>query len=104
MNVVSDGCYDSPGFDMKYGTYTLMNVQTNLTLAFHIFQVSTVGTSLQMEKEGLKHLMVKFRKKEISISSQTINSNVEIRSYLKREHSQIKHQFDVWHVTNNLKK
>ena len=41
-----------------------MNVQTNLLLDFHIVQVSTVGNSLQMEKEGLKHLMEKLVRKK----------------------------------------
>ena len=71
MNVVWGGRCDSPGFNAKYGTYTSMNAQTNLILDFHIVQVSTVVNSSQMEKEGLKHIMEKFRKKEISISSLT---------------------------------
>ena len=104
VNVVGDGrCY-SPGFNAKYGTYTLMNAQTNLILDFHIVQVSTVGNSSQMEKEGLKQLIEKFRKKEISISSLITDRHVQIRSYMKKEHPQIKHQFDVWHVAKNIKK
>ena len=81
-----------------------MNAKTNLILDFHIVQVSTVGNSSQMEKEGLKHHMDKFRKKEISISSLTTDRHVQIRSYKKKEHAQIKHQFDVWHVAKNIKK
>ena len=77
VNVVGDGRCDSPGFNAKYGTYTLMNEKTNLTLDFHIVQVSTVGNSSKMEKEGLKHLMDKFRKKEISISSLTTDRHVQ---------------------------
>ena len=61
-NCAPIGCVN-PGFNAKYGTYTLMNAQTNLILGFHIVQVSTVGNSSQLEKEGLKHLMEKFHKK-----------------------------------------
>ena len=50
VNVGGEGRCDSPGFNAKYGTYALMNAQTNLILDFHIVQVSTVGNSLQMEK------------------------------------------------------
>ena len=57
VNVVGDGYCDFFGFNVKYGTYTLMNVQINLILDFDIVQVSTVGNSSQMEKEGLKQLM-----------------------------------------------
>ena len=48
--------------------------------------------------------MEKFRKKEISISSLTTDRHVQIRSYMKKEHPQIKHQFDVWHFAKNIKK
>ena len=95
VNVFGDSHCDSSGFNAKYGTYTLMNTQTNLILDFHIVQTSTVGNSPQMEKEGLKHLMEKFRKKEISISSLTADRHVQKRSYMKRKHPQKKHQFDV---------
>ena len=48
--------------------------------------------------------MEKFRKKEISISSLTTDRHVQIRSYMKEEHPQIKHQFHVWHFAKNIKK
>ena len=99
MDVVGDVRCDSPEFNAKYGIYTLMNAQTNLILDFHIVQVSTVVNSSQMEKEGLKHLMEKFRKKEISISSLTIDRHLQIRSYMNKID-----QFDVWYVAKNIKK
>ena len=99
MDVVGDVRCDSPEFNAKYGIYILMNAQTNLILDFHIVQVSTVGNSSQMEKEGLKHLMEKFRKKEISISSLTIDRHLQIRSYMNKID-----QFDVWYVAKNIKK
>ena len=48
--------------------------------------------------------MEKFRKKEISVSSLTTDRHEQIRSYMKKEHPQIKYQFDVWHVAKNIKK
>ena len=39
MNIVVDGRCDAPGFNTKYGAYTLMNAQANLKLDFHIVQV-----------------------------------------------------------------
>ena len=48
--------------------------------------------------------MKKFLKKEIAISSLTTDRHVQIRSYMKKEHLQIRHQFDVWHVAKNTKK
>ena len=96
VDVVGDGRCDSPGFNAKYGTCTLMNAQTNLILDFYIVQVSAVGNS--------SHFMDKFCKKEISISSLTTDRHVQIRSYVKKEHPQIKNDFDAWHVVKNIKK
>ena len=31
LDLVGDGRSDSPGFNAKYGTYTLMNSKTNLS-------------------------------------------------------------------------
>ena len=39
VNTVVDGRCDAPGFNTKYGAYTLMNAQANLKLDFHIVQV-----------------------------------------------------------------
>ena len=43
--------------------------------------------------------MEKFRKKEISISSLTIDRHLQIRSYMNKID-----QFDVWYVAKNIKK
>ena len=52
----------------------------------YINECATDGNSSQVKKESLKHLMEKFRKKEISILSLTTDRQVQIRSYMKKEH------------------
>ena len=53
LHLSGDGRCDSPGYSAKYGTYTLMDSATDLILDYSLVQVSEVGSSVAMEKEGL---------------------------------------------------
>ena len=52
LHLSGDGRCDSPGYSAKYGTYTLMDSATDLILDYSLVQVSEVGSSVAMEKEG----------------------------------------------------
>ena len=54
INLNGDGCCDSPGHSVKYGTYTLMDDDSGKVMAFSVVQVSEVTSSNAMEKEGFK--------------------------------------------------
>ena len=95
---------DSPGYSAKYGTYTLMSSDSNKILDFHVVHVSTAGNSSRMEKKGLEILLEKFNNMNINVTSLTTDRHVQIRSFLKNEHPEITHQFDVWHFGKSIKK
>ena len=44
-----DGRCDSPGYSIKYGTYSLLSAQLNKVTDFHVVHVSTVENSSRME-------------------------------------------------------
>ena len=52
-----DGRCDSPGYSTKYGTYSLMNTETNMIVDFQVVHVSQAGNSNQMAKYGLEVLL-----------------------------------------------
>ena len=52
-----DGRCDSPGHNAKYGTYTMIDQETNKIVDFKVVQVSEVNNSNAMEKEGFKRCM-----------------------------------------------
>ena len=103
-NVIGDGRCDSPGFSAKYGTYTIMSSDTNEILDFHVVHVTVAGNSSRMEKKGLEILLDKLANRNLKISTLTTDRHVQIRSFLKNEHPEIKHQFDIWHFGKSIKK
>ena len=104
LDLVGDGRCDSPGYNAKYGMYTLMNSKTNEILDCHVVHVGQVANSSRMEKEGLVALLDRFDKIGLSITCLTTDRHTQIRKYMKEQRSDIKHQFDVWHVSKSIKK
>ena len=103
-NLIGDGRCDSPGYSAKYGTYTLMSIDLDKILDFHVIHVGTVANSSRMEKAGLEALLQKLEKCDINISTLTTDRHVQIRSFLKKEHPEIDQQFDIWHFGKSIKK
>ena len=54
--LTSDGQCDSPGYNAKYGTYSVMEVTSEKIMHFSLVQVSEVANSSAME-EGLKRCL-----------------------------------------------
>lgn len=54
IDLCGDGRADSPGYNAKYGTYTLMEESTGKIFDFHLVQVTEVTSSNAMEAEGCK--------------------------------------------------
>ena len=52
-----DGRCDSPGHYAKYGTYTMIDQETDTIVHFNVVQVSEVNNSNAMEREGFKRCM-----------------------------------------------
>ena len=48
-----DGRCDSPGCSAKYGTYSLINTETNMIVDFQVVHVSQAGNSNRIEKYHL---------------------------------------------------
>ena len=104
VDLIGDGRSDSPGYNAKYGTYTLMNSATNEIVDCHVVHVSIAGNSSRMEKKGLEILLEKMNAFNLPIRSLTTDRHTQIRCFMKNEKPDILHQFDVWHVGKNIKK
>lgn len=100
--ICGDGRCDSPGFNAKYCTYTVMEAMTSAILDFNVVQVSQTGSSSTMELEGFKRCLSKLKQSNISIKALATDRHVQIRSFLRKEHPGIKHQFDVWHLAKSI--
>ena len=104
VDLVGDGRCDSPGFNAKYCTYSFMDPLTDKIVDFALIHVSQCTSSSTMEKFGFVQLLNEIETKGVSISKITTDRHIQIRAYLKHVRPDIRHSFDVWHVSKNIKK
>ncbi|CAN8014342.1 unnamed protein product [Ixodes persulcatus] len=57
-----------------------------------------------METEGMKRCLNYLRAQDMSIGSLVTDRHSEGKASMRRNHPEIKHQFDVWHVAKGIKK
>ena len=104
LHLLGDGRCDSPGYNAKYGTYTIQGSTSGYILDFHVSHVRIAGNSARMELDGLKHVLKRLEEYFLPITSLTTDRHKQVRSYMHKEKGEILHQFDVWHVGKNIKK
>ena len=91
LDLAGDGRCDSPGFNAKYGNYTLMNTKNDEILYFFISHVGNTANSHNLELYGLSYLLEQFRLNDIHIDSLATDKHLQIKKFLK----DISHQLDI---------
>ena len=76
--LLGDLMCESPGYNAKYGTYTLMNNQSGHILDFHISHVRVAGKSQRMELDGFKRAVDHLQECSIEIGSITTDRHKQI--------------------------
>lgn len=104
LRLAGDGRCDSPGYSAKYCTYSLLDMDTDCIVSFVVVQVSETGSSCKMELEGFKRCMNYLIDLGFAIEVLATDRHVQIRSVMSKSYCDINHQFDVWHLANNVKK
>ena len=94
-----DGWCDSPGYNAKNLSYSLINQETNDIIAFSITQVTVAGNSNRIEKLGLQKTLNEVREKQIVIKQLTADRHAD-SEILKR--GQTTKQQSVWHFSKNI--
>ena len=98
VNLIGDGRCDSPGHSAKYCTYTMMNDGGKVAY-FSLVQVTEVTSSNAMEKEGFERCLTGLQAEDVTIRRIATDRHTSISSAMNKEHKEIKHQFDVWHLS-----
>lgn len=57
-----------------------------------------------MELDGLKQNLRRLDENAINVNSLTTDRHKQVRKYIREERKDIEHQFDVWHMSKNIKK
>lgn len=61
-------------------------------------QSNEVGGSYHMEKEGLKRGIKFLYDKDLKVKVLLTDRHKQINKWLREEHQEVKHYFDIWHV------
>ena len=85
-----------------YGTYTVMDTETNKSLDFTVVHVGTVAYSYAMEKQGLINCLNSLKTEGINVVTLAIDGHLQIKAFMKSQKTDINHQFDIWHVSRNI--
>ena len=90
LHLSGDGRCDSPGYSANYGTYTLMDSATDLILDYSFVQISDVGSSVAMEKDGIRRYLDKLLTQGVTITSVATDRYTGVASLMK-EYSFVDH-------------
>ena len=81
-----------------------MDAQTSAIVGFNVIKVTeSEHSSSKMDLIGCKRTMEDLKRDGLEIQTIATDRHVQIRKYLKGEHPNINHQFDVWHLTKNVR-
>ena len=98
-DLCGDGRSDSPGHNAKYGTYSLMDENSEKIVDFSLVHVGEVSSSNAMENEGCQRSLNHLLRKKIKIRSLTTDRHTQITSELRKKYPNIIHQYDIWHLS-----
>ncbi|XP_042582175.1 uncharacterized protein LOC109084638 [Cyprinus carpio] len=93
---------DSPGHSAKYGSYTMMDLQTNNIVDIQLVQSKEVGGSYHMEKEGLRRSLDRLEESGVKLDCVVTDRHPQIQKFLKDR--KIIHYYDIWHMAKGLSK
>ncbi|XP_055959258.1 uncharacterized protein LOC126807688 [Patella vulgata] len=93
----------SPGHTAKYGSYSLMDLESGIVLDVQLIQVTEVNNSYAMEKEGLIRGLEALKGKGVQATDLTTDRHCSVRKHMRTMEPDINHWFDVWHVAKGNK-
>ncbi|XP_067220664.1 uncharacterized protein [Chanodichthys erythropterus] len=94
---------DSSGHSAKYGTYTLMDLESNIILDIQLVQESNeVAGSYHMEKEGLKRSLEHLEAQGVKLECIVTDRHPQIQTFLRELN--MPQFYDVWHLEKGLSK
>ncbi|XP_077102145.1 uncharacterized protein LOC143753562 isoform X5 [Siphateles boraxobius] len=91
---------DSPGHSAKFGSYTLMDLQTNTVVDIQLVQSNEVGGSYHMEKVGLQRSLALLEARGVTLECIVTDRHPQIQKFLSERN--INQFYDVWHIEKGI--
>ncbi|XP_057206770.1 uncharacterized protein LOC130564597 [Triplophysa rosa] len=93
---------DSPGHSAKYGSYTIMDLKSNIILDIQLVQSNEVAGNYHVEKEGLKRSLKFLEAHGVRLECIVTDRHPQIQHFLRE--CKITQFYDVWHLEKGLSK
>ncbi|XP_016361867.1 uncharacterized protein LOC107703658 [Sinocyclocheilus anshuiensis] len=93
---------DTPRHSAKYGSYTLMHLDSNTILDMQLVQSNEVGGSYHMKKEGLKRCLDHLEANGLAVEYIITDRHPPIQKFLRERN--IVQFYDVWNFEKGLSK
>ncbi|XP_040185818.1 uncharacterized protein LOC120918344 [Rana temporaria] len=100
--LIGDGQCDSPGFNAKYCTYTLMDAETDKIIDFQVEQLQAGRTSVSLEKLAFVKALDRVLSDHVKVKVIATDRHVSIRKIIREKYPEISHEFDVWHMAKSI--
>jgi len=101
--LAGDGQYDSPGFCAKYCTYSIMDINTGKIIDFKLVQKGQFKGDL--ERQACEQLLMDLtNRSNCKIELFLTDRHKGIRAFIRIQHPDCKHEFDIWHLSKSLMK
>ena len=81
-----------------------MDSATDLILDYKLIQSSETGSSVAMEKEGLRRSLNYLLEQDVSIITIAMDRHRGVGALMKSDYPYISHQYDVWHMAKGVVK
>ncbi|KAI4800827.1 hypothetical protein KUCAC02_007056, partial [Chaenocephalus aceratus] len=94
---------DSPGHCATSGTYTTMELESDVVLDLQLVQSNECGGSSHMELEGLKRTGA-FFEDILEIGTLVTDRHRQIAKWIRENMPHTKHLYDIWHVAKSAGK
>ena len=104
LHLSDDGQCDSSGYSAKYCTYSIMDSVSDLILDYNLVQSTETGSSVAMEKEGLRRCLDSLLAHDVQILSIATDRHRGVGSLMRQEYPFIEHQYDVRHLAKSVVK
>ncbi|KAK7879222.1 hypothetical protein WMY93_033994, partial [Mugilogobius chulae] len=90
------------GHSAKFGSYTLMELESEKILDIQLVQSNEVGGSFYMEKEGLRRSLDLLQDNNINLDYIVTDRHTQVKTFLRGRN--ITQYYDVWHMEKGLSK
>ena len=116
LSIGGDGRADSPGHSAKYGSYSLIDFDSNKNIHMKLVQVkfahcfyiicnwicsqsNQVTSTNHLEKEGLSRALKFLDAKSLQVGTLVTDRHKQINKFISKQYPDIEHCYDVWHAS-----